>query len=328
MERPACVVCGGTESDPFYACAEPNRMTDEVFQMVRCRACGLVFVSPRPDLAEQDRYYFREYYKKPSPKLEQSVGLLSGLFDRYRTGKIAGGRPPGRVLDVGCGEGGFLAAMQRRGWEAWGVETSTAGAALSAQRLGLKIFNKPLPDCGLPEAHFDVVTLWHSIEHITQPQAYLKEARRLLKDDGLLFLGFPNIDSLEFRLSKGDWFHLDLPRHITHFSPATMERLLEACGLRTEKVSHFSWEYNIFGALQSALNGLTREKNHLYRTLKGFKPAGPKATLAEGWDLAVLLLAGPPLAAGAALFSLATGLAGKAGCVELYARKRGDGSKR
>ena len=101
-------------------------MTDEVFQMVRCRACGLVFVSPRPDLSEQDRYYFREYYKKPSPRLEQSVGLLSGLFDLYRTGKIARGKAPGRVLDVGCGEGGFLVAMQRRGWEAWGVETSTA----------------------------------------------------------------------------------------------------------------------------------------------------------------------------------------------------------
>ena len=192
----------------------------------------------------------------------------------------------------------------------------------------MNIFNKPLPDCGLPEAHFDVITLWHSIEHITQPGAYLKEARRLLKEDGLLFLAFPNIDSLEFRLAKGDWFHLDLPRHITHFSPMTMERLLEACGLQADSVSHYSWEYNLFGALQSALNALTCEKNHLYRALKGFKPAGPKSALAEGWDRVVLILAGPVLAVFAGFFSLAAGLAGGAGCVELYARKRVDGSKR
>jgi SAM-dependent methyltransferase len=290
-------------------------MTEEIFKMVRCDGCGFVFVSPRPTLAEQDRYYFREYYKKPGKALERPVGGLAKLFDRSRVRSVAAGRRPGRVLDVGCGEGGILARLRELGWEAWGVETSSAGSALAAQR-GLKIFNKPLTECGLPERHFDVISFWHSIEHVTEPAAYLKEARRLLKDDGTLFLAFPNIESLEFRLFKGNWFHLDLPRHILHFSPETMGKLLRACGFETKRVSSVSWNYNPFGFLQSALNGLTVEKNHFYRLLKGFKPAGPKGAGAEAWDRAALVAA--PFAAAAGALA---NLAGLGGCVELEARK-------
>ncbi len=184
--------------------------------------------------------------------------------------------------------------MSRRGWDSWGVEVSTEGAARAAARPGLRVFNKPLEDCEFEPASFDLITLWHSIEHVPDPEALLRRAAALLKNDGRLFLAFPNPVSWDFKLFGPRWFHLDPPRHLHYFSPKTMGALLERCGLETDGVSHVSFEYNPFGFVQSVLNILTGRMNFFYRKLKATFPPGKPRAIGE-MALNALLL--PPLAA-------------------------------
>jgi SAM-dependent methyltransferase len=214
--------------------------------------------------------------------------------------------------------------MHRLGWEAWGVETSVDGAALARQKPGLRIQDRPLPECGLPAAKFDVVTLWHSLEHVGNPKAYLDEIRRILKQDGILFLAVPNVDGLEFRLFGGNWFHLDLPRHQYQFSPRTLEMLLNVSGMETIHISHYSWEYNPYGFFQSALNALSMEKNFLYKLLKGFKRPNPKGTISAVYDWMVCIVFGPVLIPIAFIYCGMAAVLGLSGCIEVYAGRRGD----
>lgn len=314
MRTASCAVCGGREPLEALSAREPYGLTAEPLQLVRCASCGHLYVSPRPEGAELSRFYFREYYR--------GSGRLAAAFEFLKSARVVAGRPAGRLLDVGCGDGAFLEAMQKRGWEGWGVETAQDGAALARARPGLTIIEKPLPGGGLPAGQFDMVTLWHSIEHMEDPAAVLNEARRVLKDGGTLFLAFPNGASWEFSLFGARWFHLDMPRHLHLFSPRGMERLLAACGFQVERIDGWAWDYNVFGFVQSALNAVSFETNRLYKTLKGQKLSVGAA--ARTWDLAVLLFLAAPLAALGAVFSAVAALVGRAACVEVYARARGE----
>ena len=316
LESARCAACGSAESALVFRAPDPDGLAAEPFSVVRCSACGMVFVSPRPADADLGGFYVAGYYDKPG---EDSGGLgrrLGRLFMVERVAKAAGGLAPGRVLDIGCGEGTFLAAMSRRGWEGWGVEVSAEGAARAAARPGLRIFNKPLDECGLAPASFDLITLWHSIEHVPDPEALLRRAAGLLKDGGRLFLAFPNAESWDFALFGPRWFHLDPPRHLHYFSPKTISALLERCGLETRGVSHLSFEYNPFGFVQSVLNLLMRRMNFLYRKLKGTFPRGEAPEKGEAAVAAMLL---PVPLALSLPYTLLAALFGASGCVDVRA---------
>jgi SAM-dependent methyltransferase len=288
--------------------------------VVRCGSCGLAYVSPRPDTAALSRYYGPGFYDRPGEDSGLVGRSLNRLFMLERVAKATAGRPPGRVLDVGCGEGSFLAAMARSGWESWGVDISKDGAARASARPGVKIFGKSLEECSFEPASFDLVTMWHSIEHVPDPASLLRRIAGLIKDDGAVFLAFPNGESWEFRLFGPRWFHLDPPRHLHYFSPRTMSRLLGGCGLRVESVSHLSWEYNPFGFAQSVMNTITTRFNFLYRRLKGTLPRGEASSAFDVWATALLF----PLFAAASLpYVLLAALCGASGCVDTRAVKSG-----
>lgn len=318
-EAAACAVCGAADSEAaaLFLARDPDGLEERPFRVVECRRCGHAFVSPRPPAEDLGRFYPAGYYDKPGEDSGAAGRRLARLFMAERLAKAAGGRAPGRVLDAGCGEGTFLAAMARRGWEAWGVELSAAGAARAAARPGLRVLQGTLESAGLPERSFDLITLWHSIEHMPEPARALRRAARLLKEDGELFLAFPNRRSWDFSLFGARWFHLDPPRHLQYFSPQAMSRLLEECGLRAARVSHLSFEYNPFGFVQSALNVLTPRMNFLYRRLKGtFRPEERRGGLDAALTAGLVL----PLAALSVPYTLAAALAGASGCVDVRAR--------
>jgi SAM-dependent methyltransferase len=316
MQDAACAACGGRRGEPLFLAPDPDGLSAEPFRVARCSDCGMVFVSPRPADSDLGRYYVAGYYDKPG---EDSGGIgrwLGRLFMVERVRKATCGRSPGRVLDIGCGEGTFLSAMARRGWDAWGVEVSSDGAARAAARPGLKIFDKRLEDCDLAPASFDLITLWHSIEHVPDPGALLRRAAGLLKEDGILFLAFPSAASWDFALFGPRWFHLDPPRHLHYFSPETMGALLERCGLEPRGVSHLSFEYNPFGFVQSVMNLTMPRMNYLYRRLKGTFPPGVTAPAGEA-ALSALLL--PFLMALSLPYTLLAASFGSSGCVDVRA---------
>lgn len=262
-----CALCGGRDARGLFAAPAPGQGPRSV---VQCLGCSLVSVCPLPDPAEIPGLYGPDYYGE----LNQKFGPLTELFvllfrlARVRALRAMGVRG-GKVLDVGCGRGQFLRLLKRLGYEISGTELSADSAAAARRHLGGRVRVGALQECNFADEEFDAVTAWQVFEHLEDPRATLRECRRILKPGGALVLSMPNIESWQHRWARCEWFHLDLPRHLYHYSPATLARLLESEGLELSGISHFSVEQNPFGFLQSALNRLGARHNGLYQMLRG-----------------------------------------------------------
>ncbi len=255
-----CKVCGSKNEAFFFRCRDVEFRFKKI-DFSKCQNCGTVFVRPQPTPKQLAPYYDKEYYNKPSILLTIVQSLRPRFF---------GGLKQGKLLDVGCGSGHFLKAMQKNGWHCTGTEVSDSSKPflekLRQQKIDIR-YGKLL-DISFPSESFDLVTFWHVVEHLPNPSDEIRYVRRLLKKNGRLFVAVPNIDSVSFALFGCNWFHLDAPRHLNHFSPKTLSLLLEKNGFSVKRVMHFSFEFNPFGVLQSLYNALGFEFNFLYHVIK------------------------------------------------------------
>lgn len=230
-----CTACGSEEHNMILV-AEDSRLhtTNEKFNLFQCRQCGLVYVNPRPAREEIGKFYPRDYYGKQG----LMGNVLAKLLQYTKIQKIVSFKNKGRILDVGCGDGGFLLHFKERGWEVYGVDISEASYKLASEKIRWGIFNCELEDCHFPDRYFDVITLNHVLEHMLDPSGELREVHRILKDDGILLISTPNIDSLQFKICKERWLGLDLPRHIYHYSPGTITAILEKSGFNIVGIAY------------------------------------------------------------------------------------------
>jgi predicted SAM-dependent methyltransferase len=179
-------------------------------------------------------------------------------------------------------------------------------------------------DADFPDRSFDVVTFWHVFEHLSSPHQALQKVSRVLKPDGLLVIAVPDIAGLQARLFKRNWFHLDVPRHLFHFSLDTLSALLQQHGFAITTVNHYSFEYDTFGALQSALNTICRTKNLLFDLLMRRKTLRAIVTRSAPRELADLVLTAfltPPLLALSLPFCVIASWAHRGATIEVCARK-------
>lgn len=268
-------------------------------------------VHPLPDSKSLSAYYEQNYYSKPS--------LLFRLIQKNRVRNFASLKK-GKLLDVGCGTGAFLKAMQQQGWRCFGTEFSASSRSFEKElkEKKIQVFFGNLTDQPFSENMFDLVTLWHVAEHLVHPQKEFAFTHKILKKNGILFLAIPNIDSMSFRLWKCNWFHLDLPRHLTHFSPATVSALLQQNGFRVFRISHSAIEYNPYGVLQSIYNRLGFEFNFLARRIKG----QPHSNTPVFWfQLLATFLLLPLLLPLSIVLSCFFSLAGKGDTLQVWAKK-------
>jgi 2-polyprenyl-3-methyl-5-hydroxy-6-metoxy-1,4-benzoquinol methylase len=313
----SCGACGASDARTLLEALDPEGISLEPFRVVRCASCGAAYVNPRPAAAELGAFYVRGYYGRPGEDSGPVGRALGRLLMALRAATAERGmRKPGRVLDVGCGDGTFLAALRRRGWTCAGVEVNEEAAARAAAREGLTIHDQPLEKLALPAKSFDLVTFWHSLEHVPDPAGQLARAAALVADGGRLLVAFPNADSWDLKLFGASWFHLDPPRHLHYFTPESLSALLGRLGLKAERASHWSFEYNPFGFAQSALNLVTRRPNYLYRRLKGTLPIG---SMRDALATAVLAV---PAGLLALPYAFAAALFRRSGCVVVAARRR------
>lgn len=262
-----CVLCGHRAGHALFREAVPE---SRGFHVVRCDRCGLVATHPAPAIEQIPAFYGADYYGTENAKFGPLTELFVLVFRlaRLRALRLLGVER-GAVLDVGCGRGLFVRVMQRAGYEAWATELSEESAAAARRLVGDRVRVGPLELCGFVDRQFDAITAWQVFEHLPDPAATLRECRRLLRPGGALLLSMPNIESWQARWAGATWFHLDVPRHLFHYGPATIRTLLEAHGFRVEKISHFSLEQNPFGLLQSALHRLGYPFLGLFRLLRG-----------------------------------------------------------
>jgi SAM-dependent methyltransferase len=173
----------------------------------------------------------------------------------------------GRLLDVGCGKGRFLAAARDAGWQVLGVEFSPTSAAAARLAHGVDVVSGDFLEAPL-EGDFDVITMWHVLEHLPDPAAAIGRAAELLRPGGRLVVSVPNVDSLQARLGGERWFHLDLPRHLFHFGPRSLSAMVGRAGFHVTRIGHFYPEMEVIGLVQTALNRVGIERDLLYRFAK------------------------------------------------------------
>lgn len=223
LTRP-CPLCGERSLAAAGAAAAP----------VRCVSCSLVFVDPVPAAAIDEAAYGPGYYE---PWQEREEAPRATLW-RRRLARIDVRRKPGSVLDVGCGDGHFLALARAAGWKVEGIEFSPEGARRAATRLGRPV---AIGDLALSEqipGPFDAITLWHVLEHLPDPRPMLRAARRRLARGGLLAVAVPNLDNLPMQAAYLLARRRRLPLyeagarepHLSHFSARTLRLILEAEG--------------------------------------------------------------------------------------------------
>jgi SAM-dependent methyltransferase len=240
---------------------------------------------------------------------------------------LRGGRP-GRVLDVGCGRGVLLQEFRRQGWDVQGTELSDQAAAYARGVLGLPVETGSLDTIGFPANHFDAITLWHVLEHVADPQSLLSEVNRILKPGGVLLVSVPNFGSCEARLFRDRWFHLDVPRHVTHLTKGSLREALAVTGFEDRSWSGFAPEYDSFSFVQSSLNRLGLRHNLLYNVLRGKQAKVIGGEPAPRWQILASVVLGAVLGIISLPITFYAGLLGLAGTMTVLGVKRAEATAR
>jgi SAM-dependent methyltransferase len=217
------------------------------YELRRCAACGLGYVTPRRSPTALAAMYGADtYWRSPSPKTHGYADYRAEQ-DRYlRTFRqrldyaLAHGPAGGRALDVGSAAGFCMAVLAERGFDVQGVEVSPVIAAHAQNELGFgeRVFVGFLEDAPLPERSFDLICMWDVVEHVPDPVALLRRARTLLAPGGRLVIETQDLDSRFARVLGRRWHHFKHAEHIYHFNGSSLERLLSQSGFALERLTH------------------------------------------------------------------------------------------
>ncbi len=211
-------------------CSEVNGkelFTAESYSVCRCISCGQVYIKGIDLTIIKEKYNEKDYFAERNDYINR-WDEFSRLFQKI-IDKIIKFKPQGRLLDVGCSVGIFLDVAQKNGYTVKGVEVSTWASEFARQK-GFDVVTGGLLEASYPEKGFDVIILNHVLEHLPKPIEILSEAKRILKDDGLLVIGVPNFGSSMAAIKKGKWASLQPDQHIWQFTHASLLRVLSESG--------------------------------------------------------------------------------------------------
>ena len=222
-----CRLCGSRDLRVLFTATRSGR------QVVRCRGCGLVFYDPQPSPAQAAALYSGEYFEREYPaETEEAQTRLA----HRRLTRIEMETGVGSLLDAGCGPGRFLTVARARGWKAAGLDVSPSAVRLAATASGAPVYEgdlgRPLPPGQDP---VDVVTMWDTLEHLTDPVAALAETPRWLRPGGLLVVQTQNVNSVTAAWMGRGWEQF-VEFHLYHFSPWALRVALERAGLAAVRI--------------------------------------------------------------------------------------------
>jgi 2-polyprenyl-3-methyl-5-hydroxy-6-metoxy-1,4-benzoquinol methylase len=227
----ACPICQSQKFSPFVVCQDYT-VSQAQFSIVQCQNCGFRFTNPRPNEAEVGQFYQSENYISHS---NTRKGLINQLYQLVRKralksklaliNQLNGSQSSKKILDYGCGTGAFLQTCQIGGWQIAGVEPD-AGARTQAQNLTQKPILSDIFQAEFDNQQFSIISLWHVLEHVHQLDRTLTRLKELLAPQGVLVIAVPNSNSQDAQIFGAHWAAYDVPRHLYHFVPETMEKLL------------------------------------------------------------------------------------------------------
>ncbi|MDF0643527.1 MAG: class I SAM-dependent methyltransferase [Nitrospira sp.] len=222
MEYISCNLCGSDRTALMFRRSDTRFLvSDEAFAVVKCLACSLVYVNPRPEEKEIRKYYTDEFYQaelSPEQALEGNRGRIEAMYRHVQH------LPAGRLLDIGCYKGEFLYFMKNKGWTVSGLEFYSRPPNL----FGLNIHYGEIDSASFEPSSLDLVTMWAVLEHVYDPKRLLAQVRQLLKPTGELIILVPNFNSIPARFMRHD----DVPRHTTMFTRETLYSMLRVSGYK------------------------------------------------------------------------------------------------
>lgn len=308
MSAEACRLCGAMEHASVLNQAR-DYITGERFDVIRCTECGVAFTAPQPSTL----YRFYPLYYRQYSRL--TGALLRFLYNRRARSWVRTLGPSGVAMEVGCGDGWMLHALREQGWTVMGNERTIQSSLVAAKVNGLPMFVGGF-DAVKRQPRFDLIILFQVLEHMPEPLKTLLDCSALLKPGGVLMVSVPNLESWQARVTGDAWFHLDVPRHLFHFSARSLSETLRRIGLVVRRRRFVSFEHDPFGWEQSLLNLLGFPQNLLTSSLMGMN----RRAILSPSGLAMVLVGGVLLIPSLAL-ALVSWVAGSGAIVELMAVK-------
>ena len=231
-----CPVCGSADIQNILS-VKDYMVSGKIFPIAECNSCTLRFTQDVPDADSISDYYKSKNYISHS---NTSKGFINRLYKIVRKRTMTGKRKlvetitsvkRGSLLDIGSGIGSFVNEMKRHGWNATGMEPDEEARKLAKQVYQLELKNTS-EFYKLPSGSFDTITLWQVLEHVHDLHGCIQQLKRLLTENGRLFIAVPNYTSKDAAVYKEYWAAYDVPRHLYHFSPRAMQVLIEKNGLK------------------------------------------------------------------------------------------------
>lgn len=227
----SCPICAHRDPRPLLAGPDRFNGRQTQYQLLRCSGCSLVWLSDPPSPSDMGDHYGSDY--------DRTIAAASQAPDHWlpRRNELSRLKSGGAVLDLGCGAGGFLSTLKGPSWKLYGIEMSEGAASIARTRCGAEVFVGDVLDAPFPPGSFDAITAFNVLEHVYEPREVLARVAYWLKPGGIFYTMMPNIDSAGARIFRSYWYALELPRHLYHFSPATLRMVGQSAGLQEVSVT-------------------------------------------------------------------------------------------
>ena len=258
-----CPSCNHSLFDNYLICQDYS-ISNESFALVKCKKCELIFTNPRPAPDKLSKYYESDTYISHTYKSNSPINVLYKLVRYFTLRKkrrlIQRFKSSGTILDYGCGTGDFLKECKKGGWKTHGIEPNARARKISISKVNQNIYNsiEQLDK----NNHFDIITAWHVIEHVSDLKKTVKKLRKKLTKEGYLIIAVPNVDSYDSSFYKEAWAAYDIPRHLYHFSSYSFLNLAKSEKLDLVKVFPMTFDSYYVSMLSEKYK---TGKNHFIR---------------------------------------------------------------
>lgn len=234
-----CPVCNKS-SFSNYLNVEDYTVSHREFTIQQCNSCYFLFTNPRPPEAEIGAYYQSQDYISHHDEAKDVMSKIYTSVRDYTIGQKVKmineqSSKKGTLLDIGCGTGNFLGAIKENGWKVFGTEPDSEAREVASKRVGASIFQGIQTDA-LQGQKFDVITLWHVLEHVHQLNETLEWLTEHLNENGMIIIAVPNPQSFDALKYGRFWAAYDVPRHLYHFTKGSMKQLLEKHHMSIQKI--------------------------------------------------------------------------------------------
>jgi ubiquinone/menaquinone biosynthesis C-methylase UbiE len=240
FEYISCDLCGSYDTSPILESRDYLKCGLEIFYLVKCNKCGLIYLNPRPTQKTISQFYpeeYRPFINKKNGFIDRFKSLL--IKNDIRVFKKLMNREDLKILEVGCANGSYLSQLKKMSkFEVTGVEFSPLVAGYARKTYDINVISGTIFDAKFQDSSFDIVIMRHVLEHVYNPSETIQEIGRILKKDGIFYGIVPNTKCIEVKIFKKWWPGWDLPRHLYDFNPDTIRIILEKNGFQDIDISY------------------------------------------------------------------------------------------